>query len=88
MLLLPDGHDIFSAIVCLDVINQMWSPEVFLPQLLYPNPFNPLNGELVATSMMCYQAAYEQRVKGLKEIVKIAPTLTPNLSIASLPKVA
>ncbi|XP_070682955.1 ubiquitin-conjugating enzyme E2 4-like isoform X3 [Malus domestica] len=40
--------------------------EVFLPQLLmYPNPSDPLNGEAAAL-MMRYRAAYEQRVKGLK----------------------
>ncbi|KAJ4785528.1 Ubiquitin-conjugating enzyme E2 5 [Rhynchospora pubera] len=64
--------DEMSGSVCLDVINQTWSPmfdllnvfEVFLPQLLlYPNPSDPLNGEAAAL-MMRDRAAYEQKVKG------------------------
>ncbi|OAY56522.2 ubiquitin-conjugating enzyme E2 4 [Manihot esculenta] len=67
--------DEISGSVCLDVINQTWSPmfdlvnvfEVFLPQLLlYPNPSDPLNGEAAAL-MMRDRAAYEQRVKEYSE---------------------
>jgi ubiquitin-conjugating enzyme E2 H len=60
-----------SGSVCLDVINQTWSPmydlinifEVFLPQLLlYPNPSDPLNGE--AANMMLKDAdRYREKVK-------------------------
>lgn len=61
-----------SGSVCLDVINQTWSPmydminifEVFLPQLLrYPNPTDPLNGEAAAL-MMRDQKSYDAKVKG------------------------
>lgn len=61
-----------SGSVCLDVINQTWSPmfdminifEVFLPQLLrYPNPTDPLNGEAAAL-LMRDSKAYDAKVKG------------------------
>ncbi|GBF93291.1 ubiquitin-conjugating enzyme E2 [Raphidocelis subcapitata] len=63
--------DFRSGSVCLDVINQTWSPmfdlinvfEVFLPQLLlYPNPTDPLNGEAAAL-LMRDPAGYAARVK-------------------------
>lgn len=61
-----------SGSVCLDVINQTWSPmfdminifEVFLPQLLrYPNPTDPLNGEAAAL-LMREPKSYDLKVKG------------------------
>ncbi|KAF2670441.1 hypothetical protein BT63DRAFT_424384 [Microthyrium microscopicum] len=63
--------DEHSGSVCLDVINQTWSPmydmvnifETFLPQLLrYPNPTDPLNGEAAALMMRDAQM-YEEKVK-------------------------
>ncbi|KAJ2286258.1 ubiquitin-conjugating enzyme E2 H, partial [Coemansia sp. RSA 2706] len=63
--------DELSGSVCLDVINQTWSPmfdllnifESFMPQLLrYPNPTDPLNGEAAAL-MMRDTAAYEAKVR-------------------------
>ncbi len=62
-----------SGSVCLDVINQTWSPmfdminifEVFLPQLLrYPNPADPLNGEAAAL-LMREPKSYDAKVKGM-----------------------
>ncbi len=63
--------DEMSGTVCLDVINQTWSPmfdllnvfEVFLPQLLlYPNPTDPLNGE-AASLMMREPEHYERKIR-------------------------
>jgi len=63
--------DELSGSVCLDVINQTWSPmfdminifEVFLPQLLrYPNPSDPLNGEAAAL-LMREPKQYETKVR-------------------------
>ena len=81
--------DEHSGSVCLDVINQAWSPmfnlvnvfDAFLPQLLtYPNPSDPLNGEAAAL-MMRDPKAFEKRVRD--SIQKYAsqrpsPALTPS----------
>jgi len=69
--------DEHSGSVCLDVINQTWSPmydminifESFIPQLLrYPNPTDPLNGEAAAL-LMRHPTEYEAKVKGNRSTV-------------------
>eukprot|EP00656_Telonema_subtile_P024125 TRINITY_DN25_c0_g1_i2.p1 TRINITY_DN25_c0_g1~~TRINITY_DN25_c0_g1_i2.p1 ORF type:complete len:134 (-),score=32.91 TRINITY_DN25_c0_g1_i2:415-816(-) len=63
--------DELSGSVCLDVINQTWTPmydlinvfTIFLPQLLlYPNPSDPLNGEAAAL-MMRDPEKYKARIR-------------------------
>jgi ubiquitin-conjugating enzyme E2 H len=65
-----------SGSVCLDVINQSWSPlyelthifDVFLPQLLlYPNPKDPLNSE-AADMLLKTPKQYEEKVKNYVKI--------------------
>ncbi|KAK2994332.1 hypothetical protein RJ640_005266 [Escallonia rubra] len=69
--ILHPNIDELSGGVCLDVINESWSPmfdlvnifEVFLPQLLlYPNPSHPLNVD-AASLMTTDKNQYKQRVK-------------------------
>mmetsp|Transcript_14432 Transcript_14432/g.31254 ORF Transcript_14432/g.31254 Transcript_14432/m.31254 type:complete len:201 (-) Transcript_14432:1358-1960(-) len=77
--------------VCLDVINQTWSPmfdlinvfEVFLPQLLlYPNPTDPLNGEAAALLMREPQA-YANKVKDYVKRYAQQDNIMGNKNLAS-----
>lgn len=86
-----------SGAVCLDVINQTWSPmfdlinvfDVFLPQLLrYPNPSDPLNGEAAAL-LLREPDRYNRRVKeyvakyASSGSTKKAPAAKPTPSVSS-----
>ncbi|KAK7732722.1 ubiquitin-conjugating enzyme E2 H [Diaporthe eres] len=74
------GNDVRSGSVCLDVINQTWSPmydminifEAFLPHLLrYPNPSDPLNGEAAAL-MLRDPKGYESKRYASKDAAEEA----------------
>eukprot|EP00697_Spironema_sp_BW2_P011796 gnl/Spiro4/27648_TR13771_c0_g1_i1.p1 gnl/Spiro4/27648_TR13771_c0_g1~~gnl/Spiro4/27648_TR13771_c0_g1_i1.p1 ORF type:complete len:220 (+),score=59.59 gnl/Spiro4/27648_TR13771_c0_g1_i1:80-661(+) len=80
-----------SGTVCLDVINQTWSPmfdlvnifEVFLPQLLlYPNPTDPLNGEAAAL-MLREPERYRARIVEYVQKYASAPTQEVVLDVSS-----
>ena len=78
-----------SGSVCLDVINQTWSPmyelinifSIFLPQLLlYPNPKDPLNSE-AARLLMNDEKAYHNKVKDY--VLRYALSKENNKSVAT-----
>ena len=78
--------DEMAGSVCLDVINQTWSPmydlvnvfEIFLPQLLlYPNPADPLNGD-AASLLMRNPEQYKMRVKDYVERYAKQPDVMRN----------
>ena len=77
--------DLASGSVCLDVINQTWTPmydlrnifETFLPQLLlYPNPTDPLNGEAAAL-LLREPEKYKDKVKEITQKYAL-PSLNNN----------
>jgi len=79
-----------SGSVCLDVINQTWSPmfdlvnifDTFLPQLLlYPNPTDPLNGE-AASMLMRRPDDYKKKVQDY--VKRFAPDDAPPPAAAAM----
>jgi len=80
--------DEMSGTVCLDVINQTWTPmydlgnifESFLPQLLaYPNPVDPLNGDAAAL----YLHKPDDYKKKVREYIQRFATATMAESLAA-----
>jgi len=70
--------------VCLDVINQTWSPmyelqnifDIFLPQLLlYPNPTDPLNAE-AASLQLKNEEKYKEKVQAYLHLSRLGTTLS------------
>ena len=89
--------DISTGSICLDVINETWTPvydlqnifEIFLPQLLtYPNPADPLNFE--AGKLLLNGKTNEYNTTVVKFVEKYAKEgedgiwLEENCSISSL----
>ncbi|GKT29884.1 hypothetical protein ADUPG1_014860 [Aduncisulcus paluster] len=84
--LLHPNVDFASGSVCLNVLNQHWTPmydlihvfEVFIPQLLsFPNPSDPLNSQ-AARSLMSDKRRYESEVRSAVRMYAMgssAPTL-------------
>ncbi|CAM9657360.1 unnamed protein product [Hapterophycus canaliculatus] len=88
--------DEMSGSVCLDVINQTWSPmfdlvnifKLFIPQLLsYPNPTDPLNGEAAAL-LMRDPKAYENRIRECVRLHASDPVHLDGTPVVAAPVVA
>lgn len=81
--------DEISGSICLDVINQTWTPmfdllnifDVFIPQLLsYPNPSDPLNGQ-AAQLLLRDENKYNNRVKEYVRLYASNTNSNPTVSI-------